>query len=280
MRRVAALGMFVVCTACVGPRTPSTIPPFTVRLLGASDDGLRGTMRSGHGVFSGSEGRDYAVEVTNHTAREVGVAILIDGLDARTGEPAASCEGHAIWILASNGIGITRGFTVSKTSIATYRFTKRDESLAALTKHARPERIGTVEVCIFSTRPIARASGNEASPDSATPDDAPTWSAREGRAPLVTGALRAAEPSNGFASSTPADLVARIVVRYEGESGPLGTAPPPPLPARPNRNAHDEPGEPPPEPPKPEKRPRPKPTKTPDKAGSDKSERGKPEKDK
>jgi hypothetical protein len=99
-------------------------------------------------------GRDYAVEVANETSSDVGVAILIDGLDARTGEPTASCEGHALWILSANGIGIMRGFSLSKAQIATYRFTTRAQSLAALVENARPERIGTVEVCFFSTRPL------------------------------------------------------------------------------------------------------------------------------
>jgi hypothetical protein len=286
---LVALAMIVVApsAACVGPRTPATLAPYTVRLLGASDGALRGTVRDGHSVFAGRAGSDYGVEVTNSTPADVGINVVIDGLDAKTGEPVATCEGGGGWILPSNGRAVIRGFPISETRIATYRFTPREQSLAARTKGARGEAIGTVEVCFFSTKPLARPATGARSTftgiarDVDAPPSRDDREAHEVRKASITGELRDEELSPG-ADRELADLIKRIVVTYEGESGPLGTAPPPPQPARVGDNPRVAPGPSAPEeaiddpkPGKPTKTPKsPKPTKTPSKAPSP----GKPEK--
>jgi hypothetical protein len=64
---VALVGAVLV--GCTRARVPESTAPYGVRLLGAADGALRGAIRHGHRAFSGTAGRDYAIEVTNDTAR-------------------------------------------------------------------------------------------------------------------------------------------------------------------------------------------------------------------
>ena len=221
MRSLAIALLVASSAACIGPRAPSRRVPYAVRLLGASDGALRGATRDGRSVFTGSPGRDYAIEVTNDTPSDVGLSIVIDGLDAKTGAPVRSCEGLGGWLVLADGTSIIRGFSVSATRIATYRFAPRDRSLAAITKGGRRESIGTIEVCFFSLRPTSRPVG-EHSPTTfggiVESSPAPT--------PIVAE-LRD-DPARETAEVEDDKLLSHIIVSYEDEDGrPLGTAPPP-----------------------------------------------------
>ena len=220
-RSIAVALLVASSTACVGPRTPTAHGPYAVRLLGASDGALRGASRDGRIVFTATPGRDYAIEVTNDTPSDVGLTILVDGLDAKTGEPVRSCIGRGGWIVEADGTSVARGFSVSATRIATYRFAPRDRSLAAIAKGARRESIGTIEVCIFSLRPTS-APFEDHRPttfDGVVERDTP--------APPIVAELHD-DPNRGWARVEDDALLSRIVVSYEDEDGtPLGTAPPP-----------------------------------------------------
>jgi hypothetical protein len=218
-------------SACIGPRVPLRWRPYGVRLLGADDGGLRIDERAGRRVFTGTAGRDYAIEVTNETKQSIAFSIVIDGLDAITGVPEPSCEALGSWSLPGDGRAIIRGFSVAKGRIATYRFAPPERSLAAISKGGRRETIGTVEVCIFSLRartPVAddvpvTFRGVIESDETAPP--APTSPVER---PPVSGELRDEPVLPRGADVAPDRLLERIVVAYEDEDGaPLGTAPPP-----------------------------------------------------
>ena len=208
--------------SCIGPRAPKVRAPYAVRLLGAEDGALRGAVRDGRSVFAGRAGRDYAIEVTNDTPSDVGLSIVIDGLDARTGAPVRSCEGLGGWIVLADGTSVIRGFSVSDTRLATYRFAPHDRSLAAMTKGGRREAIGTIEVCFFSLRPSSRPADGERPPTTfggiVESDVAPT---------PVVAELRD-DPARATTELVDDQLLTRIFVTYEDDEGhPLGTAPPP-----------------------------------------------------
>jgi hypothetical protein len=215
--------------ACVAPRAPRASAPYEVRLLGAADGALRGTIRRGQSVFTGSAGRDYAIELTNDTASEVGVSIVLDGLDAMTGEPTTSCERLGMWMLVADGRARVRGFSVSDTRIATYRFAPPAQALAAIAKGGDPKAIGTIAVCFFSLKPRAP---EERLPGVETPAiafEGMLASEGPGQEPgAVAGELRDT-PAAPHGPEVVADrLLSRIVIAYEDEDGaPLGTAPPP-----------------------------------------------------
>ena len=173
-----SLALLVACSAaCVGPRTPRARVPYSVRLLGAADGALRGASRDGRIVFTGSPGRDYAIEVTNDTPSNVGVSILIDGIDAKNGTPATSCDGLGGWIVAADSTGTIRGFAVAANRIATYRFAPRERSLAAIAVGARPESIGTMSGYAFRCFPAIPGP-----PYSAPLSEALRWGRRETKA--------------------------------------------------------------------------------------------------
>lgn len=223
MLRIASALVALCAAACVGPRAPSASRPFAVRLLGASDSGLRSTSREGRRVFTGRAGSDYAVEVNNFTSSAIAISVVIDGLDARTGEPTLSCEGLGGWLMSPEGRSIIRGFAVSDTRIATYRFAPRAQALAAITRGARPEAIGTIEVCFFTPRPSKEPAREPAAPAAfggiVEKEPGPAEAA-------VVGELRD-EGRRPMSDLEQGALVARVVVAYAGDDAPLGTAPPP-----------------------------------------------------
>jgi len=209
--------------ACRGVRAPRVSTPRSVRLLGASDGALRGAIRHGQSVFTGRAGRDYAIEVTNDTSREVGFSIVLDGLDAMTGEPVDSpdsCERLGMWTLGADGRATVRGFSVSETRVATYRFAPPAQALAAIAKGGHPKAIGTIAVCFFSLKPRAphEEEGSVA-----------FRAVVESNAPAgVAGELRDEPAAPRGPDVVPDKLLSRVVIAYEDEDGaPLGTAPPP-----------------------------------------------------
>jgi hypothetical protein len=215
--------------ACVGARAPRASAPYEVRLLGAGDGALRGTLRRGQSVFTGSAGRDYAIEVSNDTASAVGISIVLDGLDAMTGEPAASCEPLGMWMLRADGRVRVQGFSVSETRVATYRFAPPAQALAAITNGGDPRTIGTIAVCFFSLKPSAPQDDPRGGDTRAITFGGMIASDGPGQDPgAVAGELRD-EPAAPHGPDAVADrLLSRIVVAYEDEDGaPLGTAPPP-----------------------------------------------------
>jgi hypothetical protein len=207
--------------ACIGPRAPRTYVPYAVRLLGADDGALRGKISGDRSVFVGDRGRDYAIEVTNETRSDVGLSFVIDGLDATTGAPVTSCERLGGWIVPAEGTTVARGFAVSTTRTASYRFAPRERSLAAITRGGRREAIGTIEVCFFSLRPTTRTA-TERPP-------VPFGGIVESEAaPAPVVAELRDHPASGSAELEDDKLLSRIVVAYEDENGTaLGTAPPP-----------------------------------------------------
>ncbi len=219
--RTIALALLVAgSAACVGPRTPQARVPYSVRLLGAADGALRGASRDGRIVFTGSPGRDYAIEVTNDTPSNVGVSILIDGIDAKNGTPATSCEGLGGWIVVADSTGTIRGFAVAANRIATYRFAPRERSLAAMAVGGRRESIGTIEVCIFTLRPSTTTSGGPTGFEGVVRSDASP-------AQDVVAELRD-DPTGQAIGLADDKLISRIFVTYVDEEGRLlGTAPPP-----------------------------------------------------
>jgi hypothetical protein len=221
MKALAPL-LCVVLVACTRARAPEASAPYSVRLLGAADGALRGAIRHGQPAFTGRAGRDYAIEVTNDTASEVGVSIILDGLDAMTGEPTESCARLGMWILRADGRTRVRGFSLSATRIATYRFAPPAQALAAIAKGGHPEAIGTIAVCFFSLKPAPPHEEEGSYGFRGTVEsDAPA---------AIAGELRDEPPSpRGRAPDVvPDQLLSRIVITYEDEDGaPLGTAPPP-----------------------------------------------------
>ncbi|MEA2747918.1 MAG: hypothetical protein QOI41_2061, partial [Myxococcales bacterium] len=140
-----------------------------------------------------------------------------------TGEPTESCARLGMWMLRAGGSTRVRGFSLSETRIATYRFAHPAQALAAIAKGGHPNAIGTIDVCFFSLKP-------------APPDEeegaygfrAIIESDAAGQAPPVAGELRDEPVSAHGRDLAPDKLLSHVVITYEDEDGaPLGTAPPP-----------------------------------------------------
>src|SRR5262249_12157140 len=122
---------------------------YIVRVDGATEQAARGGAR----VFTSEAGKEFAIEVMNDSSADVGVSIVIDGLDARTGTPVSSCEYLAGWSIPASGELVARGFEMGAHRIAAYRFAPREGALTTLVKDGHPESVGSIEVCFFSLKP-------------------------------------------------------------------------------------------------------------------------------
>ena len=225
MKKLVVVMMLLSANGCREPQMPRAQAPFSIHMFGAGETQLRGEVRPSGIVFSGRPTRDYGIGFSNESQADIGVSVLVDGLDASNGEPAKSCEDRCNWMVSAGEGIVSRGFNVDDTHVASYRFATPEQALATFTKGARRDAIGTIEACVFTTKPSPPRSPDE------TPHARSEFRGTVEREPSAVPDSVVSEivPDRATRASSTCDrLLRRLVVRYEAEDGsPLGTAPPP-----------------------------------------------------
>ena len=98
---------------------------------------------------AGRPGNRYAVRLTNRSGARVLVVLSIDGVNAVSGETAAT--GQTGYVLAPYQATEITGWRKSLTEAAAFYFTALPDSYAARTD--RPDNVGVIGVAVFTEKP-------------------------------------------------------------------------------------------------------------------------------
>ena len=114
---------------------------------------------------AGRPGNRYAVRLTNRSGARVLVVLSIDGVNAVSGETAAT--GQTGYVLAPYQSTEITGWRKSLTESAAFYFTALPDSYAARTD--RPDNVGVIGAAVFRERPREPESSIRAAPSAASP---------------------------------------------------------------------------------------------------------------
>ncbi|MDI9238669.1 hypothetical protein QLQ15_07045 [Lysobacter sp. LF1] len=111
----------------------------------ASGQWIASMRHRGQQWIEGEPGRSYAIRLTNTTGRRVLVVLSVDGVNAITGETAASAQtGYVLEPWQSTQV---EGWRKSMRQVARFVFTDLAHSYAART--GRPDNVGVIGVAVF-----------------------------------------------------------------------------------------------------------------------------------
>lgn len=118
----------------------------------ASGQWIAPTRHRGQRWIEGEPGRAYAVRLTNTTNRRLLVVLSVDGVNAITGQTAASAQtGYVLEPWQTTQVD---GWRKSMRQVARFVFTDLARSYAART--GRPDNVGVIGVAVFEeARPVA-----------------------------------------------------------------------------------------------------------------------------
>jgi hypothetical protein len=139
---------------------------------------------------AGHPGDRYAVRLTNRSANRVLVVLSVDGVNAVSGETAAT--GQTGYVLGPWGSAEITGWRKSYSEAAAFYFTALPDSYAARTD--RPENVGVIGAAVFRERivqPVQRPY--EAPPVASNRADAAGYAERRAQAAEGTLDARSAE---------------------------------------------------------------------------------------
>lgn len=166
---------------------------------------------------AGTPGNRYAVSVRNKTGGRILTVLSVDGINAVTGETAAT--GQSGYVLAPGQATEVAGWRKSLAEVAAFYFTRLPDSYAARTD--RPENVGAIGVAVFeeyqpppapALQPGAREKAEAADHEAGSPA-APAARAAESR--LGTGhGERVAAPVGQTEFRRRADRPAEVIVIY------------------------------------------------------------------
>jgi len=191
--------------------------------------------------IAGSPGHRYALRIRNLSAQRVLAVLSIDGVNAITGESAATSQSG--YVLAPYESAEITGWRKSMAEVAAFVFTAVPDSYAART--GRPENVGVLGLAVFTERrpppelPAAQARGKLTARDAAPAAPAASLAERAAdtsRQELGTGHGDPEYAPIGYtaferASTRPAQVLA---LRYDSSERLLALGViAPPRPARP-----------------------------------------------
>jgi hypothetical protein len=149
----------------------------------------------GRMYVAGTPGERYAVHLANRTGARVLAVVLVDGINAVTGETAGTDQNG--YVLGAHQSFEIAGWRKSQAEVAAFYFTQLPDSYAARTD--RPDNIGVIGVAVFrelrpprpavllQPRPYARSDGAVRESESSVADAA-------GAPPASAPGDNAAEP--------------------------------------------------------------------------------------
>jgi len=203
----------LVLLAALAAAACSTPPAFAlgglvdVQVVDRSRDAVLTTWRHrGESYVAGRPGDRYAVRLTNRTGGRVLIVLSVDGVNAVSGETAAT--GQAGYVLAPWQTADINGWRKSEAEAAAFYFTALPDSYAART--GRPDNVGVIGAAVFRERvaPPPPAPPALSRQRSSPRDDALGDSVRERRAEVGSDSTRAsgraANADSAPAASPPA----------------------------------------------------------------------------
>ena len=114
----------------------------------------------------GVPGNRYAVNIRNRTGKRVLTVLSVDGINAITGESAATSQRG--YVLSARQATEVVGWRKSQNEVAAFYFTKLSDSYAARTD--RPENVGVIGVAVFREyEPPPPVQVDDASPTARAP---------------------------------------------------------------------------------------------------------------
>jgi hypothetical protein len=171
-RRAFVILAAAAAAAFVAPPALAVGSLVDVDLVDRSQNGLLPVYRHrGTDWVAGRPGNRYAVRLVNRSGARVMVVLSVDGINAVTGETAAT--GQVGYVLAPYQSTEITGWRKSLTEAAAFYFTALPDSYAARTD--RPDNVGVIGVAVFRERPrqfdsereISRRSLDRAEPGEA-----------------------------------------------------------------------------------------------------------------
>lgn len=163
---------FIVLAAATAAAATFAAPAFAVgRLVDvelvdrARGETLQTWSQRGATWVAGRPGSRYAVRLTNRSGGRVLVVLSIDGVNAVSGETAAT--GQAGYVLDPYQTTEITGWRKSLTESAAFYFTQLPDSYAARTD--RPDNVGVIGAAIFREQTRAPELSMRAAPSSAAP---------------------------------------------------------------------------------------------------------------
>ena len=141
------LGVLTVAAATV-PLAAIERGPYSLEIL---VDGvpLDEYAARGRTYIEATEGREYSIRVTNHTARRVAVALSVDGLNTIDAKTSTAGEASR-WILSPFQTITLDGWQTSSSTARRFFFTTEDESYGAWL--GRTTRLGVISAAVFRER--------------------------------------------------------------------------------------------------------------------------------
>ena len=260
MRAFLVGAVFLVTAA--GPALAGSFVDVTVETAGRAAPLFPAPDGSGRFYFEARQGEAYALHLVNRSSERLGTLVVVDGLNAISGEREEIARGSRgqMYVLGPWEDVVVRGWRSSLSDVRQFTFVDERASYAARAGKAN-RRMGWVEVAVYRERypyaydgwrreaPVTGPDAREKSRDSASADasaEAPAAKAGrsdgayEGVGGVATPAPTGGYPGTGWGASTydPATVVhfeaadhpaERITLRYEYASAlrALGVIPPP-----------------------------------------------------
>ncbi|MFG0333367.1 MAG: hypothetical protein ACF8TS_08405 [Maioricimonas sp. JB049] len=141
------------------PVSPSTIAasdssPFHVEILAAATPGESFTPLNvekdgeGRAFVPLAEGNQYGVHVINNSPFDVGVELLIDGVNTLEFAENPTFRENGKWVIAAGTGGFIKGWFINNTRVDTFVVTPDQQGVAATL--GRPQQIGTITATFYT----------------------------------------------------------------------------------------------------------------------------------
>lgn len=120
--------------------------PYEVQLEDESGRVLPTYAHQSQWFAQGNEGQRYNVRVINRSARRVEAVVSVDGRDVLSGKPG-DFQSQRGYLVEAYGSVLIEGFRTSLAEVASFRFTRPDNSYSA--RMGTPENVGVVGAAFF-----------------------------------------------------------------------------------------------------------------------------------
>lgn len=165
-RSLLALAATAALCACTSPPALAVGSLVDLQIVDrARGDALPAYRFRGASYVAGRPGERYAVRLTNRSGARVLVVLSVDGVNAVSGETAAT--GQTGYVLAPWESAEITGWRKSASEAAAFYFTALPDSYAARTD--RPGNVGVIGAAVFRERVVEAQRSFERSPQVARP---------------------------------------------------------------------------------------------------------------
>lgn len=230
------IGPISIAVLCIGllcgfrpyPAPPAPAPLVTLGVIDrdAGSTELPQYPQRGERWIAAEPGHRYALRLTNHSDRRVLVVLSVDGVNAVSGETAASDQrGYVLAPWQSTEIA---GWRKSQREIAQFVFTDLVDSYA--TRTGRPDNVGVIGMAVFDEAPtiVAQASVAQDRERAAAPAAPASPAAARAQSDAVLGEMQRLGTGHGDREWSPSSVTAferasdvprqRLHLRYDSRA--------------------------------------------------------------